>query len=163
MTIFDYGVLAVLLLSLLVGFWRGVVSEILALLAWILAFLVARKMWPAASVWLQGLFPDPSWQYPAAFALVFVIVLLVMGIIRLLLTHLLRAVGMGLIDRLLGAVFGLVRGALLVLIAVMLAGMTKLPKEPWWRNSVFAPPLETAVIAVKSRLPANLADKIKYH
>jgi membrane protein required for colicin V production len=62
----------------------------------------------------------------------------------------------------LGAIFGIARGLLIVLLAVMLGGLTPLPKEPWWKHAVFAPPLETAVLAARPWLPAGMAQKIRY-
>ena len=70
--------------------------------------------------------------------------------------------GVGLWDRLLGAMFGIARGALVVLVAVLVGGMTDLPKAPWWREAVLAPPLETVVIAMKAWLPADVAKRIRY-
>ncbi|HTJ96786.1 MAG TPA: CvpA family protein [Rhodocyclaceae bacterium] len=162
MTWFDYGVLAAMAASLLLGAWRGVVSEILALAAWVLAFFVAREFAPAVSDLFAGMLHDKSMQYLAGFAALFVAVLIVVGIARLVVSFLLRAVGLGLIDRLLGAVFGIARGVLIVLLAVMLGGLTPLPHAAWWRNAVLAPPLETAVIAAKPWLPASIAQKIRY-
>lgn len=162
MTWFDYAVLGVLAASLLLGLWRGVVSELLALAAWVLAFFVAREFAPTVSALFGNWLPDKSMQYLAGFAALFVGVLIVVGIGRLVISFLLRAVGLGLIDRLLGAVFGIARGVLVVLIAVMLAGLTPLPKEKWWRDAVLAPPLETAVLAARPWLPENMARKIRY-
>ena len=62
----------------------------------------------------------------------------------------------------LGAIFGIARGVLIVLICVMLGGLTPLPREPWWKNAVFAPPLETAVLAMKPWMPETMAKKIRY-
>ena len=162
MTWFDYAVLAVIAASLLLGLWRGVVSEILAIAAWVLAFFVAREFALPVSEFYAGMLSDRSMQYLAGFATVFVGVLIVVGIARMVVSFLLRAVGLGLIDRMLGAVFGIARGVLVVLIAVMLGGLTPLPRESWWKNAVFAPPLETAVLAMKPWLPETMAKKIRY-
>ena len=162
MTWFDYAVLAVIAASLLLGLWRGVVSEILAIAAWVLAFFVAREFALPVSEFYAGMLSDRGMQYLAGFATVFVGVLIVVGIARMVVSFLLRAVGVGLIDRMLGAVFGIARGVLVVLIAVMLGGLTPLPRESWWKNAVFAPPLETAVLAMKPWLPETMAKKIRY-
>ena len=162
MTWFDYAVLAVIAASLLLGFWRGVVGEVLALAAWVLAFFVAREFALPVSEFYASLLSDRSMQYLAGFATVFVAVLVVVGIARLVVSFLLRAVGLGLIDRMLGAIFGIARGVLVVLIAVMLGGLTPLPRESWWRNAVFSPPLETAVLAMKPWMPEAMAKKIRY-
>ena len=162
MTVFDYAVLAVVSLSVLLGLWRGVVSEVLSIAAWVLAFVFGRmfasRLSPEFSKWIL----EPSLQYLAAFAAIAVSVLLLSMAIRVLVSGLLRAVGLGLIDRFLGALFGLVRGIMVVLVLVAVGGLTSFPKQAWWRDAVLAPPFETAVVAVKPWLPHEWAIKIRY-
>jgi membrane protein required for colicin V production len=162
MTAFDYAVLTVILASVLLGLWRGVVSEILALAAWVVAFLVARAEAAEVARWLAGQIAEPGMRLAAAYALVFVGVLLVFAIARMLISLMLKAVGLGLLDRLLGAGFGVLRGMVVVLMAVLVAGMTPLPRADWWRDAMLAPPLETAVIAAKPWLPAEAAKRIRF-
>ena len=162
MTAFDYAVLGVLGASLLLGAWRGMTSEVLALAAWVVGFLLARAYAGEVSALYGHWLADATLRYAAGFATVVVGVLVVFGIGRLALAMLLRAVGLGLIDRLLGAAFGVVRGVVVVTVAVLLGGMTALPKEAWWRDAVLAPPLETAVIATKPWLPPEVAKRIRY-
>jgi membrane protein required for colicin V production len=162
MTAFDYAVLTVLSVSVLLGLWRGVVSEILALAAWVVAFFAARAEASEVAGWLTGQITEPGMRLAAAYVLVFVGVLLVFTIARVLISLMLKAVGLGLLDRLLGAAFGVLRGILVVLMAVMVAGMTPLPKADWWRDSTLALPLETAVIAAKPWLPAEAAKRIRF-
>jgi membrane protein required for colicin V production len=161
-TAFDYAVLGVMAASLLLGLWRGVVSEILALLAWVVAFVVGRAYAADVAPVFGGLVPDAALRYVAGFATIVVAVLVVFSIGRLVLRLLLKAVGLGWADRTLGAVFGIGRGVVIALIAVLLGGLTPLPKEPWWREAVLAPPLETAIIAAKPWLPAEVAKRIRY-
>jgi len=162
MTLFDYFALAVIALSLLIGVARGMVSEILALLAWVAAFLAARQWAQLVGEWLLAELSDPLWRPLAGFVIVFVAVLVGFALLRWLTSLLLKAVGLRPLDRLLGAVFGLLRGMALLLVLVMLAGLTPLPQQTWWRQALFAPPLETAVVAAKPWLPAELAKRIHY-
>jgi membrane protein required for colicin V production len=162
MTVFDYAVLTVIAASVLLGWWRGVMSEILALAAWIVAFLVARVVAADVANWLSGQVADSGLRLAAAYVLVFVGVLLVFAIARILISLLLKAVGLGFLDRLLGAAFGVLRGILVVLAGVLVAGMTPLPKADWWRDGVLAPPLETVVIALKPWLPGEAAKRIRF-
>lgn len=162
MTPFDYFVLAVMAVSLLVGVSRGVVSEMLALLAWVAAFIAAR-MWalPAGNLLLAEL-PDPLWRQLAGFVAVFVGVLISFALLRWIVTLMLKAVGLRPLDRMLGALFGVVRGVLVLLIVVLMAGLTPLPQQQWWRQAMFAPPMETGVLAVRPWLPPELAKRIHY-
>lgn len=162
MTIFDYVVLAILGLSLLLGIWRGLVSEILSLAAWIIAFLAAKYFAPQFAPVFSGWIKDPTLQLMAAFAVIVLVVVLLSALLRLLLQELLKAVGLSLADRFLGACFGLIRGLLIVLVLVVAAGLTSVPRQIWWQQALLAPPLETAVIAAKPWLPAGLAKRIRY-
>lgn len=162
MTAFDYAVLGVVALSALLGVWRGVIGELLALAAWVVAVFVARAGGEEVAQALSGWITQPAMRLIAAYAAIVVVVLLVFGIGRKVLSTLVRAVGLGILDRMLGASFGVLRGMLVVVAAVMLAGMTSLPAAAWWRTAVLAPPLETAVIAAKPWLPQELAKRIKY-
>ncbi len=162
MTVFDYAVLAAIAASLLLGMWRGVVSEVLALLAWVAAFFAARALAPTLSPLFVRFTHEAAMQYVAAFAAVFVAVLVLFAIGRMVMASLLRAAGLGWADRLLGMVFGIGRGLLIVLAAVLLGGMTPLPREDWWRDAMLAPPLETAVVAGKPWLPKAVAQRIRF-
>jgi membrane protein required for colicin V production len=161
-TPFDYVVLGVMAISLLLGVTRGVISEILALVAWLAAFIAAR-MWavPVGDLMLAEM-SDPLWRQLAGFVVVFVAVLILFALLRWLVTLLLKATGLRPLDRILGALFGVARGVLVVLVLVMLAGLTPLPQQQWWRQAMFAPPLETGVLAVKPWLPPELAKRIQY-
>ena len=162
MTAFDYAVLAVIAASALLGLWRGLVSEILALAAWVVAFLASRAEAPEVAGWLAGQIAEPGIRLAAAYVLVFVGVLLVFAIARMLVSLMLKAAGLGVLDRLLGAAFGALRGIFAVWMAVLVAGMTPLPSADWWRDAVLAPPLETAVIAAKPWLPGEAAKRIRF-
>lgn len=162
MTGFDYALLAIVALSALLGVWRGVVSEVLGLLAWVAAFFAARAWGESVGAMLPLALGEPAWRGVAGVVTVFVATLLLFVLARLLLSRLLRAVGLGLADRFLGAVFGLARGLLLVLVLALGAGLTALPRQAWWRDAWLTPPLETAVQAAKPWLPAALAQRIRY-
>jgi membrane protein required for colicin V production len=161
-TAFDFALLAVVGASVLLGLWRGVVSEVLALVAWVAAFFAARQFGGEAGRMLAKWVADPAMSAAAGFAAVFVAVLLLFALGRFIVSLMLRAVGLGLVDRLLGAVFGVARGILVALAAVLVGGMTTLPRETWWREAMLAPPLETAVIAAKPWLPVDVAKRIRY-
>ena len=162
MTAFDYAVLAVIAASALLGLWRGVVGEVLALAAWVVAFFVARAEALEVAGWLAGRIAEPGMRLAAAYVLIFVGVLLIFALARMLISLMLKAVGLGLLDRLLGGAFGVLRGILVVLVAVLVAGMTLLPRSEEWRDAVLAPPLETVVIAAKPWLPAEAAKRIRF-
>lgn len=162
MTVFDYAVLAIVAASVLLGAWRGLVSEVLALAAWVAALLTARELAPGMAPVFSDWLKEPALQYAAAFAVIVVAVLVTVALTRLALSRLLRAIGLGPLDRFLGAVFGVARGVLVVLLCVLVGGLTMLPQQAWWRQAWLAPPLETAVLVSKPWLPAAVAKRIRY-
>ncbi len=162
MTGFDYVVFAVLALSSVLGLWRGLASEVLALAAWVAAFFAARSWGHVAADVLSRWLHDPVLLQGAGFVAVFAATLLLFAVVRFLLAQLLRAVGLGLIDRFFGALFGVIRGVLMVLAGVLVCGMTNLPRETWWREAWLSAPLETAVMAGRPWLPPTMAQRIRY-
>lgn len=162
MTLFDYAVLGIAAASLALGVWRGLVSEVLALAAWVVGFFVAREGARAAGRGLSNVLPDPALQYIAGFALMFVAVLLAIAVVRFVVRRLLSAAGLGFTDRMMGGVFGLGRAMILVLAIVLAGGLTAFPRERWWSEAALAPPLETAVLALKPWMPQPLAQRIRY-
>ena len=162
MTAFDYVVITIVVASLVLGLWRGVIGEVIALVAWVLAFFAA-KLWGAeiAQVAFSGI-ADPAVRIVAGWVSVFVAVLMLMALLRLAVRGLLKALGLTLTDRLLGVFFGVARGGVIVLVLVAVGGMTSAPKEKWWSDAQFSAPLETAVLAGKPWLPPEVAKRIRF-
>lgn len=162
MTVFDYAVIGVLVASMALGAWRGVIGEVIALVAWVLAFFAARWWGGAMAALLPQEISDPVVRLVIAWVLIFIIVLLLMSLVRLAIRGLLRALGLNLSDRALGVLFGAARGGAIVLVLVALGGMLSLSREPWWQGAQFAAPLETAVLACKPWLPLEVAKRIRF-
>ncbi|HRF10600.1 MAG: CvpA family protein [Candidatus Accumulibacter phosphatis] len=161
MTVFDYLVLLIVATSLLLGMWRGVVGEIIALVAWVLAFFAAKWWGTPLAHWFTAI-SDPTLRIVAGWVAVFMATLVIMALLRLTVRSLIKALGMTLSDRLLGLLFGVARGLAIVLLLVAVGGMTALPKEKWWSEAYFAAPLETAVLASKPWLPSDVAKRIRF-
>ena len=102
------------------------------------------------------------WRQVAGGALVVVGVLILAALIRYLLRELLRAAGLGATDRFFGALFGIARGLAIAFVVVLIGGLAGVSREPWWSQALFSPPMESAVIAAKPWLPAEVADKIRF-
>jgi membrane protein required for colicin V production len=162
MTGFDIAVLAVVVLSTLFAFVRGVVRELIAIATWIVGFVAAVRYSDPAGELFAGLEVTPAARHVIAFALILVVVLIAGALIAWMLKGAVHAVGLGFIDRFLGGLFGLARGGLLVLVFVLIAGLTALPKHDWWQNSAFGPPLAAAALALKSYLPQEWAERLDY-
>jgi membrane protein required for colicin V production len=162
MAVFDYAVIGIVALSLVLGLWRGVVSELIALAAWVLAFMAALEFGTRSGQFLFAGIADPAIRALAGCALVFVGVLVVMSLLRLAVHSMVKALGLSLSDRLLGMFFGLARGVLVVMALVAAGGLTSAPQQPWWKQATLAQPLETAVLVAKPWLPDDLAKRIRF-
>lgn len=162
MTGFDYAVLAIIGISVLLSIMRGFVRELLALVSWIAAFIVAKMYAVELVPLLPEAIPNESFKMLAAFITLFLATLLLCSLLAIALSQIFKKVGLGWLDRGLGAVFGVTRGVLIVGTLVLLAGFTALPKDVMWRNAMFAAPLEAMVVAVLPWLPNDIAKHVKY-
>lgn len=162
MTWFDYAVLAVLAVSVLMSLIHGLVRELLALASWVVAFLAAQFFAVDAALLLPAAVSNPSLRLLAAFAVIFLVTLVFMSLLAMGLSRLIKNAGLGGTDRLLGAVFGLARGLAIVMMVVLLAGLTALPKQQAWRHAVLSPPLEVLANVIKVWLPHDLSKRISY-
>jgi len=163
MTLFDLAVIAIVGLSVLLSVIRGLVREVLALAAWVVAFLAANVLAGTVAPWMPEALPTGELKLLAGFLCVFVGVLIGMSVLAILASKLVKSAGLGLEDRLLGSAFGLARGLLVVMILVLLAGLTSLPRQAVWRNAVLSDPLEGFAGTIKAWLPAELAQRITYN
>lgn len=153
----DWALMLVLALSLLVGLWRGLVFEVLSLLGWIAAFFVAQWFAPDVAAWLPLSTASPPVRFAAAFVLTFVGAVFLAGLVAALVKKLVAAVGLRPVDRVLGGLFGLVRGIVLLLVATVAIEMTPLHTSSWWQESRGAPWLSAALQGLKPALPAQFA------
>lgn len=153
----DWILVAVLAASMVIGLWRGLVFEVLSLLGWVVAFVLAQ--WFAADV--GGHLPmgesGEGARYAAGFVLVFIAAAFAAGLVASLLRKLVSTVGLRPVDRTLGAAFGLVRGALLLLAAAVVVETTSLRESAWWTESQAAPYLHAALTGIKPALPEAFA------
>ena len=162
MTWLDYAVIGVFAISLALGAWRGLVRELISILGWVIAFLAANLLAGPLGPAMPQAIPSPELRVAAAFVAVFVVSLIVTSLAGLLLSKIVKAVGLGGVDRLLGAMFGAARALLIVLAAALLAGLTSAPRQPYWKNSASGPLLGRAVGEVRPLLPQTLAERLRY-
>ncbi|MCW5599356.1 MAG: CvpA family protein [Nitrosomonas sp.] len=163
MTIFDYVVLGIVSVSVLLSITRGVVREIVSLLGWVIAFFVASHYAANFEPLLPQTIKDDSVRMLIVFVMTFFAALVATMIISMVLSKLVRSVGLGLIDRILGAVFGFARGVLVVLFIVVAAGFTALPQQPFWQQALLSEPLELAAVQVIDWLPPDLKKHIGFN
>ncbi|MEI7679298.1 MAG: CvpA family protein [Betaproteobacteria bacterium] len=162
MTWIDYAVLAIIGVSVLFSVIHGFVRELLSLASWVVAFLVAQYFAIEVAAMLPANLSNESLRLLVGFLAVFLMVLLASTLLAIALSGLIKRVGLGFADRLLGAVFGLVRGLAVVMVMVLLAGLTALPSTPEWRQALTSAPLEALANTVKVWLPSDLSKHINY-
>ena len=157
----DYAILAIVGISGVISLMRGFIREALSLAGWIAAFWVALAFSGKAAAWLVGYVSVPSVRVGIAFAVIFFGVLLLCGIVLRLAGLLVERTGMSGTDRTLGIVFGVLRGVVVTAVLVLLAGLTALPRDPWWNQSVLLPHLVELANEVRVFLPPDMQRQIR--
>lgn len=161
-TIFDYLLLLVLLASVVISTMRGLVKEILSLVSWVVAFVIANAYGAALAPMLPSMIPGEAVRLMVAFVALFLGVRILMGLLTLAVDAVIKASGLSLADRGLGGLFGLARGIVIVLFAVILCGMTSIPQQDFWKNALLSPMAETGARTVKPFLPAALTQHVHF-
>jgi membrane protein required for colicin V production len=157
----DWAILAVTLISALVGFYRGFIRETLSLISWIVAFWAAFSFASQASVYFASYIASPQLRVVAAFAAIFVTSLLLLSALSYLVYRLLLASGVAGTDRILGGLFGIARAVVLVSVVLLLARLTAYPQEQWWRQSLLIRQLNPVVVFFYQLLPPDIAKHLE--
>jgi membrane protein required for colicin V production len=163
MTWLDYAVLIVLAASILWGVWRGFVHEVVSVASWVLAFLAANLFAGPIGEALPKSMLTPEARVLVSFVVVFIVTLIVCTVVGNLLSKMVKVAGLGPLDRTLGGVFGLARALVILLAFALLAGLTALPRQPAWRNSVSGESLAQGALALRPWLPRSFAERLRYH
>lgn len=157
----DYAVLGVIAVSVVIGLWRGLVSEVMALVIWIAAFWVAWAFGASVSAQFRGQIETPSLRVLAGYGLCFLVVLLLGALVRFVISRLVESTGLTGTDRLLGMLFGLMRGVLVVILIVFVLGFTPFSRDRWWRQSVLIGQAQVGAGWLVQRLPEDLRGYLK--
>jgi membrane protein required for colicin V production len=161
-TIFDYLVLFVLLASVVISTMRGLIKEILSLVSWVVAFVLANAYGATLAPMLPSMIPGESVRLMVAFVALFLGARILMGLLTLAIDAVVKASGLSLADRGLGGLFGLARGIVFVLFAVILCGMTSIPQQDFWKNALLSPMAEAGARTIKPFLPAALTQHVHF-
>ncbi len=153
----DWILLGVLVFSMVLGAWRGLVYELLSVLGWAVSFYVAQWLAPDVATRLPIQSAAEPMRYAAAFVLIFIAAVFAAGLLAFLLKKLVEAIGLRPVDRTLGAAFGLLRGLILLLAATVVMNMTALKTSGWWQESQGAAALTATLKMLKPVLPEQFA------
>ncbi|TAM63997.1 MAG: CvpA family protein [Rhodanobacter sp.] len=152
----DYIIIGVLAISVMIGLWRGLISEVLALAIWVAAFWVAWTFGPVLAMHFEHVIDLPSARIVIGYGICFVAVLILGALLRFVINRLVESTGLSGTDRLLGMFFGFARGVLLLTLLVFLGGFTAFPRDPWWQQSVLLPQFQHAATWLEQRVPASV-------
>nr|WP_246387592.1 CvpA family protein [Chiayiivirga flava] len=162
MTWVDIVLLAILGLSALVGLWRGFVVEVMSLAVWAAAFWLAFAFGDDVAALFEQAVQSPSARLFLGYAVLFIGALIVGGLATWLMGKLVQSTGLSGTDRLLGLGFGLLRGAALCCVLVLLFGFTPMPQDAWWRESRVLPGFQSGAEWLRGWLPAAVAERVRF-
>ncbi|MDE2308943.1 MAG: CvpA family protein [Xanthomonadaceae bacterium] len=152
----DYIIIGILAISVMIGLWRGLISEVLALAIWVAAFWVAWTFGPVLATHFKRMIELPSARIIVGYGICFIAVLILGALLRFVIDRLVESTGLSGTDRLLGMFFGFARGVLLLTLLVFLGGFTAFPRDPWWQQSVLLPQFRHAATWLEQRVPAGV-------
>jgi membrane protein required for colicin V production len=158
----DFIVLGIVFISIIISLMRGFVKEALSLTGWLVSLWVAMTFSSGMAELFGDSIKDPTLRLLAAFVSLFILSLIIGAIINYFAIQFVQRAGLTSVDRTIGAVFGFLRGILLVTIIVMLLGLTTLPKESWWDESFFMFRFEVIATWLKDLLPGDIARYFNY-
>lgn len=153
----DIALLGLIVLSMIVGLVRGLVFEMLSAVGWFAAYFAAQWLSPEAAPYVPVGEPGSGLNYGVAFAGTFIVALIVWGLAAKLIRMLIRATPLSVLDRLLGAGFGLARAMIVLLAMATVVGLTPLMKSPAWQQSVGAVWLQSMLRGLKPVLPPDIS------
>jgi membrane protein required for colicin V production len=140
MNVADWIIVAVIVISCVISLWRGFVKEALSMAVWVLAFFVAMTFAEAMNNFLADSIETASLRQITSFGILFILTLIVGSMVNFLVGELVKMTGLSGTDRLLGTVFGAMRGVILVLAVLILAPpILHIDQDAWWRESALIP------------------------
>lgn len=158
----DLAIIALVVLSAVLSLFRGFVKEALALASWLVALWVSMIFYEDLAVVLSQWIAEPSIQNIAAFSILFIGVLLVGALVNYLASKLVVKTGLAVTDRMLGVVFGVARGIVIVAILVLFAGLTPMPQDSWWQSSQLIGYFQEFAMWMREYLPEDISENISY-
>ena len=156
MTVVDVVVIVVIFLSALFSLIRGFVKEAISLATWIIAIWLAATFAPQLANALPSNIESEAVRQAVGFGVLFVLTLMVGAIVNMLVTQVVKKTGLSGADRVFGIIFGLLRGGLIIVVFVVIAGMTPLPEMEWWQTSTLLQWFENAAMVIQEYMPDDL-------
>jgi membrane protein required for colicin V production len=156
MTVVDVVVIFVIFLSALFSLIRGFVKEAVSLATWIIAIWLAATFAAKLAAALPNSIESEAVRQTVGFGVLFVLTLMVGAIINMLISQVVKKTGLSGADRIFGVAFGVLRGGLIIIVFVVIAGMTPLPDAEWWQSSTLLQWFESAALVIQEYIPEDL-------
>lgn len=156
----DYTIIVLILISSVIGLLRGFIKEAVSLFIWLIAIWIGLTYSRTFSVLFEDFIDSPSARIATASALLFFTTLILGAMISYLLGELVNRTGLTGSDRFVGMIFGIARGLVVVSIVIMLAGLTPLPEDSWWKESILIPPFQSLAVWLRNHVPSDLGQVI---
>lgn len=157
-TILDFILIGIVLLSTILAFVRGFMRELFTLVAWAGAAAAAFFTLPYTEPYARQIVDDELIARVIAATVVFIVVLIIITVLASFITGRVRDSNLSFIDRVLGGLFGVLRGVLLVVLGYVIITLF-VPddsKTPWIRDAVSRPYLERGKLALENVLPEGM-------
>jgi len=158
----DVVILVIIAISAVISLFRGFFREAVSLATWVLAFWVAIGFSDKLDPLLKSMIESPAARLAVAFGTLFLATLIVGALVNYLIGQLVRKTGLGGTDRMLGVLFGVARGVVLVGVLVLMGGIPHLSREAWWQESMLMPHFQEMAIWMRDFLPADVAKNFKF-
>lgn len=152
---FDIAIVLVIVVSTLLSLSRGFMREAFSTLTWILAIWIGFRFSNNLASYFENYIHTPSLRVIAAFAIIFLVTLVIGALFAHLLSSFVNQTGLNGTDRLVGLIFGIARGILLVTVLLLVCTMTMFVNDPWWKQSVLLPHFMPLVEWLRSVLPES--------
>jgi membrane protein required for colicin V production len=158
----DILIIGIIAVSAIISLIRGFVQEALSLATWIAGFTLAWFFFRQLAVQLEPWIEVASLRLGVAYGIILLVVLLLGALVNILMKSLVESTGLSGTDRLIGIFFGVARGAVVVSILMLLAGLTPFPGDTWWTESRLIPYFQEMALWMKAYLPADVAANFSY-
>jgi membrane protein required for colicin V production len=163
MTIVDFLFLIIIVISVIISLWRGFVREVFSLGGWIISFWVATRFSGPLANFLEGMIDAYSFRVILSYVILFVISMLLAAAANNLLSQLVERANLSGTDRAIGAIFGVFRGFVILIMLVTIGGITPFPKDDWWQESYMMPSVQSSAVWVQETfLPRGYASRFVY-
>ncbi len=159
----DYIIISLLIVFASLGLLKGTAKQAFSLLAW-LAAIVVGIFFSHDFTWLiHKHIEDPAAKWATAFIALYLMTLMVIGLVGVLLGLVFKKRRLSIMSRIGGLLLGAVHGGLFIVIALLLTGLSVLPKSPWWRQSQLIPPFQTAATWISRHFQSEFTKNIHYN